>query len=200
MIFNLYISKQHLTTQGFLLCLSYINVLNNAINENTLAEITSKLGSLPILLLPPVSTNIQYVLEPNWIVGFAAGDGCFSYFTRKRTLSSGVTVLDYSLIFEISQLPHDYSLMLAILNFIGFGNVYMQAFGVMRIRFTTLSVLQHNVLPFFHNNPFPDCCFKSQQYNLWSKAVVTLMKYPKYSLYRQNTLTELLTKLSSLHK
>lgn len=150
-IYNMYVRKEHLTIKGFLLCLSYINVLNNPINVKVLAEITSKLGRLPLLILPPVCCHTSHNLDPNWIVGFRAGEGSFTYFMRTRLNALKQTVLDYTLIFEVSQLPLDYYLMYSILNHIGFGNAYMQNTKAMRIRFTTSSVLQHYILPFFTN-------------------------------------------------
>jgi LAGLIDADG endonuclease len=47
-------TKQHLSPQGFLLVIAYVNILNTPIKIVTLSEIVNKFGPLPILSLCPV--------------------------------------------------------------------------------------------------------------------------------------------------
>lgn len=49
---NLMLTKVHLTNDGFLLVIAYINCLNHPINAERLALIISSVGNLPNLLLP----------------------------------------------------------------------------------------------------------------------------------------------------
>lgn len=63
-IHRLYVDKVHLTPQGFMLCLAYINLLNRPIKEVTLAAITALHGPLPTIVLPPVLIITQYFLNP----------------------------------------------------------------------------------------------------------------------------------------
>jgi hypothetical protein len=56
-IHNLMVSKAHLTLEGFRLIVAYVNLLNNPIDTNRLAEIVSKIGRLPEIILPPVVIN-----------------------------------------------------------------------------------------------------------------------------------------------
>jgi hypothetical protein len=53
-IFDIIKTKEHLSLQGFLLVVAYINILNTPIKINTLSEMTSKFGPLPIISLCPV--------------------------------------------------------------------------------------------------------------------------------------------------
>lgn len=68
MIYEIVRAKQHLSPQGFLLVVSYINILNTPIKINTMYEIVSKYGPLPILRLCPVvllsyRTVFLYILK-----------------------------------------------------------------------------------------------------------------------------------------
>lgn len=64
MIHNIYVNKLHLTVDGFLLCISYINILNRPINPTVLQAIVAKHGSLPSLILSPVLVVTHYTLNP----------------------------------------------------------------------------------------------------------------------------------------
>lgn len=66
--------------------------------------------------------------------------------------------------FEVSQLPVDISLLVAILNFIGHGTLFSHAGSVSRIRVVSIGMLQHFVLPFFTLYPLPG--HKGLQYNI----------------------------------
>lgn len=149
-VYWLYVDKVHLTPQGFKLCLAYINLLNRPIKAGTIRAIVALHGSLPTIILPPVLITTQYLLNPYWIVGFVCGEGSFTYFCRSRLTSSGVK-LDYTLVFEVSQLPLDNLLLLAILQYLGAGNLFTRQDFVSRIRVTSTVNLLNLVAPFFHS-------------------------------------------------
>lgn len=75
-VFNIYAAKLHLTPQGFMQCVAYINMLNNSIKPQVLSALTTAFGALPQIILPPVPLFIQTLgsLSPHWIVGFVC---CF---------------------------------------------------------------------------------------------------------------------------
>lgn len=173
-------------------------MLNKPIKPQTVKDIANTLGTLPDLLLPPVTSISYYNLNPNWILGFVCGEGCFTYFKRTRINKTGVTKLDYTLVFEVSQLPLDNKLLIAILNSIGPGFIYSNRGKRSRIRITNIDILQHFVLPYFYHNPIPNSRYKGMQYNLWLKAVEILMVNKIYSKDREQLLTQLLEKLSAL--
>ena len=60
-LINMIKNKEHLTLNGFILSLAYIDILNKNINKNVLNEIMKTYGPLPTLILPPVSIiqNLQ---------------------------------------------------------------------------------------------------------------------------------------------
>lgn len=170
-LYNLFSAKTHLTVPGFLQCISLINVLNNPVNPHALAEIIGRYGTLPALILPPVPI-IVYQLTPQWILGFIAGEGCFSFF--RSTLKSQIQV--FAMVIEISQLPIDNQLLLEIGKSIGPCALYTRTNYVSRLRFSTLPYLQHYVLPFFFNNPLPVNSYKRIQYDIWLSAVEIALK------------------------
>ena len=115
----------------------------------------------------------------------------------------GVRKLDYTLVFEVSQITQDLNLLQAILDFIGLG--FLDSYFprkardlkcVSRIRVSALPFLQHFVLPFFLTNPLLG--FKRRQYDIWLEAVLVLMSNTNYSKAREEQLNSILTRLSYL--
>jgi len=195
-----YLAKEHLTPKGFMICVAYVNALNNAIKPATLLSITSRYGPLPSIALPPVQVALQFILNPEWIVGFVCGEGCFSYLTRKRVTSQGIIKIDYTLIFEVAQMPIDILLLRAILNYILFsgcrGSLFSQVNAASRIRIASLDSLQHSVLPFFTSYPLVG--HKELQYSIWLEAVTLMICEPNYTDNRQLKLALILARLSKL--
>jgi hypothetical protein len=74
-VFDMFCKKEHLSVEGFMKAVSYINSLNKPLEPETLKSITDIYGKLPLLALPPVikycSINIP---SPWWIVGFICGE------------------------------------------------------------------------------------------------------------------------------
>jgi hypothetical protein len=215
-IHSLYQSKEHLELTGFLKTVAFINHLNKPINPFTLKTIT-ELGPLPNILLPSkflyddkkksslavVSDNPQdahgfkkFTPNPFWIAGFVTGEGSFTYFTRTRATVDGNTKLDYTLVFEVSQLTQDRYLLQGISDYLNCGSIYSETRGISRIRIATIPLISCNVLPFFFN--FPLMGFKHQQFLIWSKAVNVMLKFPTYSLSREASLTSILSELKAL--
>lgn len=196
-IYNIYRSKKHLTLEGFLLCVRYINVLNKPLNPETIFSITKVWGPLPKLVLPPILANTFYLFHPQWIVGFVRGDGCFSCFKSRKNSPEGFT---YSMVFEVSQLPCD-NLLLSYIFFqiIGYiGKVYLQVDGVSRIRVWDKRIIQHYILPFFHLHPFPVNRYKRLQYSHWLAIAETILKDPIKSKSRSILLDKQVKRLSAL--
>jgi len=196
-IFNIYKNKEHLTREGFLLAIAYINILNKNIKQDVIVSIIKIHGSLPNLILPPVQ-YIDKIINPNpwWINGFIVGEGSFTYFKRTRSTISGIIKTDYTLVFEVSQKTEDSYLLIAILNFFGVGTLFTEKKGISRFRITSVSILYHIILPYF--NLFPLLGFKKKQYDIWLKAVCILISNKNWSKEREELLTVQLKKLSML--
>lgn len=195
-VFDMFCRKEHLTVEGFMRAVSYINSLNKPLEPETLKSVTDFYGKLPLLILPPVVKYCSVdIPSPWWIVGFICGDGSFSYvkIARKET-----NKLFFYFNMSISQLKMDKYVLQSISNFLGAGTVYeyedrKQAELVVR----NLKVIQHILLPFFLL--YPMMGYKRTQYNIWFEAVLLTLGTTEYSKERENQLLELVTNLSELN-
>jgi hypothetical protein len=191
-------NKEHLNPNGFMLSLAYINILNNKIKQDILNEIIEIYGSLPTFLLPPVPIVINLQIpNPWWIIGFLEGEGCFTYFKRKRITSSGLIKLDYTFVFEISQKTEDIYLLEAInFYFNSEGKIFTEKHGISRFRITNIKSLQHIILPFLTIYQLKG--FKKKQFNIWLKAVILVLSTPSWSKERELLLSNVFNELSNI--
>lgn len=195
-VFDMFCKKEHLSVEGFMKAVSYINSLNKPLEPETLKSVTDIYGKLPLLTLPPVIKYCSIAIpSPWWIVGFICGDGSFSYvkIARKET-----NKLFFYFNMSISQLKMDKYVLQSISNFLGAGTVYeygdrKQAELVVR----NIKVIQHILLPFFLL--YPMMGYKRTQYNIWLKAVLLTLGTTEYSKERENQLLALITNLSELN-
>lgn len=191
-------NKEHLNPNGFMLSLAYINILNNKIKQDVLNEIIEIYLSVPTLLLPPVPIVINlHIPNPWWIIGFLEGEGCFTYFNRKRTTYSGLIKLDYTFVFEISQKTEDIYLLEAInFYFNNEGKVFTEKHGISRFRITNINSLQHIILPFITIYPLKG--FKKKQFNIWLEAVILVLSIPSWTKERELLLSNVFNELSNI--
>lgn len=191
--------KEHLSSTGFMLSLAYINILNNKIkHEVNLNEIIKIYGPLPALILPPVPIiNNFSIPNPWWIIGFIEGEGCFTFFKRKRTTSSGIEKLDYTFVFEVSQKTEDIYLLKAINSYFNSeGRIFTEKRGISRIRISNIKTLQHIILPFISTYQLRG--FKNNQYNIWLKAVCLVLSKPFWTKEREVLLSDIFNRLSNI--
>lgn len=171
----LLIRKFILTIKGFLKLASLINRLNKPLSPALLDKL-AQIGPLPnVEFDTPINlspSNVEQVLNPYWISGFATGEACFTYFTKTRVNSAGKTVKDYSLVFEISQRTQD----LHILNLIAFyfktGNVYTDTSRISRYRLRTKDQVVSTLIPHFNNYTLAG--YKALRCSVWFKVVCLL--------------------------
>lgn len=198
-LFNMFKCKEHLTHKGIMLSLTYINALNSNINQTVLNEIATQnnLGSLPLLILPPVPIISKWIIpNPWWITGFVLGEGSFTFFKRKRITSSGILKLDYTLVFEVSQKTEDIYLLEAMKVYFSSGGIFTEKRGMSRFRITNIKALQHIVLPFFSLYPLKG--YKNNQFNIWLEALSVILSNPSWTKEREEWLSTIFNKLSNL--
>lgn len=192
-------NKLHTKVEGFLKLLSLINKLNNPLSESLLEKLAS-LGQIPDMdleLYSVESLNLNNKLNPWWISGFATGEGCFSYFTRKRENAAGNRVKDYTLAFEIGQKNDNLYVLSLIVNTLGMGKVYTETRGISKFRLVPRDQILNVLVPFFDKYPLEGN--KALQYSIWIQIVKTLHKNPRSDL-RENKVETLIKELSSLNK
>ena len=191
--FEMFCKKEHLTKDGLLKILSYINCLNKPFEAETLNLITSVYGPLPQVILPPiVKQTIIYTLNPWWIVGFVSGEGCFSY-KQKINKETGKTFIYFTMF--INQLKFDKHILESIAFYFSIEKVYAYR-EVAHLEINNLKKIQHIILPFF--TIYPLIGNKKKQYLLWLEAITLTLSNSKYSKEREIKLLNLVKTLSEL--
>ena len=118
-------------------------------------------------------TNQEDILEylkkcPQWIAGFAAGEGSFSayaYFDKANTWG-----LQFGIDFSISQNVGDRIVLEAINAYFGnVGGVYDRTCGVSVVTFRDIQCLKNVIIPFFMQYYLVGS--KSYEFECWSKMV-----------------------------
>lgn len=103
-------TKQHLTSAGFNLILTYYASINRGISKTVLAAFPNIVAAIRDTVVLPDNLN------PYWVSGFTAGDGGFSVGIRPET---GQIYFR----FHIAQHSRDNLLMSLFIKFFGCGNV-----------------------------------------------------------------------------
>jgi hypothetical protein len=108
-------NKKHLTTQGFKEILSIKASMNLELTKSLKISFTD----IPIIIRPRVMDN--NIKNPNWVVGFTNGEGCFFvYVTSSSTCKLGETV---RLKFQITQHARNGRLMKKLVTFFQCGRI-----------------------------------------------------------------------------
>lgn len=112
--FDLVKSKNHLTTEG----LHKIVALRASINNGLSDELKAAFPNVIPVARPLVGG--QKIKDPNWLAGFASGEGCFMIIVKKPTPMKKYAYL----VFQIAQHSRDEKLMKNIVDYLGCGNYY----------------------------------------------------------------------------
>lgn len=135
--------KKHLTTEG----LYEIVAIKASINLGLSEELNSAFpGIVPIGR--PLTKGLAKI-DPNWIAGFASGDGSFIIFIYNTLTKLGKTV---RLEFQITQHIRDEELMNSLVEYFGVGNIFKDR-EVINFRVTKFKDLMNKVIPFFDKYP-----------------------------------------------
>jgi len=212
-ILNFINNRVHTNIPGFLKLCSLINKLNKPLSQPLLDKL-AEIGPLPSVefetSLNLSASNIEQVLNPYWISGFALffltlflseitkkklGEGCFTYFTKTRVNSAGKTVKDYSLVFEISQRTQDLHILNLIASYFKTGKVYTDTSRISRYRLRTKDPISNTLIPHFKNYPLAG--HKALQCSLWFK-IVCLLNDQVRTEQRDIELEKLIKELSDL--
>lgn len=105
-------SKEHLTFEGLKKLIS----IKGSINWGLPAELKEAFPEI-ICVDRPLIINEKF-LDPNWLVGFTSGEGCFYVDILKSKAKLGVQV---QLVFSLTQHNRDEALMNSLISyFVGF--------------------------------------------------------------------------------
>jgi len=138
-------NKEHLTKEG----LNKILAIKASMNKGLRDELKSAFPSI-IPVARPLVVN-QLIPDPNWVSGFASGEGCFYIKIGKSSLSkTGFQVL---LNFKITQHLRDEQLLQSFIGFLGCGNYSRLNKDAGDFVVNRLSDLTNKIIPFFKKYP-----------------------------------------------
>jgi len=143
--YELILNKQHLTMEG-LKKLVEIKALINWGLPDLLKEAFPEIESVN----NPRCEIIKEIPDPNWIAGFASGEGCF--MVRIFKSASHVTGYQVQLKFQIAQHSRDRFLMERIVSYLDCGFISERG-DILDFQVTRFSDITDNIIPFFKKYP-----------------------------------------------
>ena len=141
-VFELMCSKQHLTEEGLLKIAALKASMNNGLSEQL------KVAFPNVIPANRLSVLNYKVKDPNWLVGFIGGEGCFLITVQKSTTRHNQA----RLVFQLTQHQRDERLMMSLIEYFGCGNVY-QSRNAIDFRITKFKDLVDKLIPFFDKYP-----------------------------------------------
>lgn len=138
--FTLIQNKEHLTPEGLVKIVAIKASMNWGLSEQL------KIAFPNIIPVPRPSVVDIKIKDPNWIAGFASGEGCFFI----GIMSSVTNCLGYrvKLIFQLTQNSRDEQLMRILINYFNCGNVYKKGERGIDFKVTKFDDLIDKIIPF----------------------------------------------------
>lgn len=163
--FNLVKNKNHLSMEGLRHIVAIKASLNLGLSDN-LKEAFPNIT--PACIDSELFNQERKIVDPNWLVGFASGEGCFWIKVYESQAKLGQSV---QLVFQITQHIRDEALMNSLVSYIGCGYVkkHKSSYSTF-LDFTVTKFLDNyeNIIPFF--NQYKILGIKRQDFEDWSKA------------------------------
>lgn len=154
--------KEHLVSEGILKIANIKSSMNNKI------EVADIAGIVPVKR-PVLPVNAYLSINPYWISGFTAGDGCFSVSLLKSKARLGETSW---IRFILTQHNRDYNLMNSLLQYFGCGTLNKDSKATYLV-VQKISDIIEIIIPFF--DKYPIIGVKAKDYEDF-KEVAQLMK------------------------
>jgi len=107
----------------------------------------------------------QKILDPYWLAGFTAGEGCF-YISISSKANTGVQV---QLVFSLTQHNRDEALMNSLISYFNCGQIKKSKYSWLTFNVTSFSDINEKIIPFF--NKYNVLGIKSQDFVDWCKVV-----------------------------
>jgi hypothetical protein len=156
-------NKEHLTSEG----LKKLIAIKASMNKGLTGELKALFPDITHMTKPEPETGLN--IDPQWLVGFISGEGCFSVFITK----SQYTKVGYQvqLRFRLTQHIRDVELMESLVSYLG-GKVAKSREAV-DLNVIQFSVLTDKLLPLLEKYPIQGVKF---QYYYDFIKVVELVK------------------------
>lgn len=144
--YNIIINKEHLTQEG----LSKLVAIKGSLNLGLSPELKSAFPDITNMDKPIVTEQAQKIPDPNWLAGFATGEGCFYVVAQKRP--DFKTGYSFKLKFSIAQHYRDEDLLRSLIDYFDSGNIYKnrETFELVFAKFTEI---ENKIIPFFAKYP-----------------------------------------------
>lgn len=156
-------AKEHSSLEGIIKIIG----IKSAINLGLSKSLINSFPDIELVARPEVT--LKEIVNPNWLVGFVDGDGCFHIVTQKTESSSKVW-----LAFQITQHSRDTSLMESIVKYLDCGKVYNRnSTPAVDFRVYNLDTISSKIIPFFLEHKLQSV--KSLDFYLFQEASVLLL-------------------------
>lgn len=156
--YELWLNKEHLTSEGLRKIVAIKASINNGLPEGLKAAFPDV-----IPVLRPQRENIM-INNPQWLAGFASGEGCVMVKIRKSKTSFNAII---ELVFQINQHIRDVQLITCIAEYLNCGKIYKHSKNAVVFKVSKLSDINQKIITFFSKYPilgekakdFKDFCF-----------------------------------------
>lgn len=142
--YNIMINKEHLTQEGLLKLVA----IKGSLNLGLAPDLQSAFPLVTNADKPLVSA--QKLPDPNWLAGFATGEGCFYVVAQKR--ASFKMGYSFKLKFSIAQHYRDEALLKSLIDYFGCGILYKNR-ETFELVFTNFTEIENKIIPFFVKYP-----------------------------------------------
>jgi hypothetical protein len=146
-IINIINNKMHLTEDG----LQQIINLRASINVGLSDLQKSKFPNYNPVARPII--NSTEILDPNWITGFASGEGCFLLSIYKSNKNKNKIGYSIQLIFKITQHKRDKELLELIAKYFNCGAVYFHSENAFVFTVSNFGDIINKIIPMFKIHP-----------------------------------------------
>lgn len=144
-VVEMMISKEHLTPRGLQEIVNIRASINNGLSDSLKVAFPNTIPVIRPLVIDPK------IPDPNWVSGFAAGEGSFSINVLKFNNKAGVQI---QLKFKLTQHTRDEELVKSLINYLDCGNYYPFAGRELGNFYVAgLSDILNKIIPFFDKYP-----------------------------------------------
>jgi len=151
--YKIVISKEHLTQEGLFKLVAIKGSLNLGLSSELQSAFPSRSDGITNADKPLVTGSVNQLPDPNWLAGFATGEGCFFVVAQKRAdFKQGYS---FKLRFSICQHNRDEALLRSLEDYFGCGYIYKnrETFELVFTNFTEIALRSIKILPFFEKYP-----------------------------------------------
>jgi hypothetical protein len=136
-----------------------------------------------------VLNSITSIPDPNWLVGFVAGESSFSANINSKTDQIRAR-------FFITQHSRDLNLLKIIKLYLGdLGGIYKISKSAYNYEVSSYKSCFENIIPFFIKNPLPSVCLKSSNFLIW-KEIIEIMISKEHLTSKKSYVKSLINKLN----